>query len=261
MVRSTAIPALLRPVVCTVFAVLLCVSALRAADPVFSLVAGSGDPPMLEDGGSWGGVVEWVIEEGPTPSFVESATGGYLQFPDESQAAIKLADSAAWLEGMPEEFTVAAWVNPKPGRPTMELLSTGADSGPDGGFRVRIVNEEVWVRAGGNSSHSYVQAPAGRLPRGSWTHVAVVVDRENVTLYLNGQQVDVAPWASAPVPPRLQHPVESYARGAYGLNIGNYGDRKSADSYPFVGDLAGVQIYDQALDSPAIGKLTDQRPD
>ena len=49
-----------------------------AAEPVFSLVASAGDPPILEEKGTWGGVVEGVLEEGPSPGFVESPGGGYL---------------------------------------------------------------------------------------------------------------------------------------------------------------------------------------
>ena len=230
-----------------------------AAEPVFSLVASAGDPPILEEKGTWGGVVEGVLEEGPSPGFVESPGGGYLQFADDSRAAITLKDSAALLEGMPEEFTVAAWINPKAGYPSMEVISSGADSGPDGGFRIRVINDQIVVRAGGESAPSYAESPVGSVPRGSWTHVAAVVDRNNVTLYLNGRQVDAAPWAAAPVPPRLLHPVETYARGGFGLTIGNYGGRK--DAYPFIGDLAGVRIYEGAFGLSAVEQLADQRPE
>lgn len=247
------------PIIPILASCVLAANICAAADPLFALVASAGEPPTLADKGTWGGVLEWVAEEGPSPVFVESNNGGYLQFADDSRAAITLKDSAALLEGMPEEFTVAAWINPKAGRSGMEVISTGADSGADGGFRIRLINEQIWVRAGGDSAHSYAESPVGSVPRGGWTHVAVVVDRENVTLYLNGRQVDAAPWADSPAPPRLLHPVETYARGGFGLTIGNYGGRK--DSYPFIGDLAGVRIYGEALDASAVEELANQLPD
>ena len=79
--------------------------------PVFSLKVSEGNPPVVEDQGSWAMPVELVQENGPAPSFKASSTGGYLCFPQGSQAGILLKDSEM-VQRLGQKFTISLWVNP-----------------------------------------------------------------------------------------------------------------------------------------------------
>ncbi|MEO5877763.1 MAG: LamG domain-containing protein [Streptosporangiaceae bacterium] len=80
------------------------------------------------------------------------------------------------------------------------------------------------------------------LPRGTWTHVAIVVDPDEIYLYLNGS-LDVAV--------RLDHPVVSPAGPIYlGCDPTGLG---------FTGLLADLRIYATALTGEAIGVLASER--
>lgn len=222
-------------------------------EPVFSLKASDGQPPLVQDQGSWAMPVEIVSGEGPEPTFTASPNGGYLTFPADSRAGILLKASEN-LSALTGPFTIALWVNPKLEENRMaELVCAAGDSGEEQSFRLRYSGyyKAIQFSTGGTKPAFSVDTKPKTVPLNAWSHVAVVSDGTKVILYVNGSPSAETPLDGARLSPQL-------GKG-YFLTLGNYIGRK--DRYQFVGDLAGVRIFDRALDASQIERLAGEHPE
>lgn len=221
--------------------------------PVFSLKTSEGIPPSVQDEGSWGMPLDLVLDNGPETTFTASSNGGYLTFPAESRAGIVLKDSET-LSSLSGPFTIAMWVNPKFDELRMaELVSAGGDSGEPESFRLRYSGyyKSIEFSSGGANPTLLVKTKPKTVPLNTWSHVAVVSEGGRVILYVNGIPSAEAPLDGVNLTPKL-------GKGQF-LTLANYIGRK--DRYQFVGDLAGVRIFDRALNPSQIERLASQYPE
>jgi hypothetical protein len=221
--------------------------------PVFSLKTSEGIPPLVQDEGSWGMPLDLVLDNGPETTFTASSNGGYLTFPAESRAGIALKDSET-LSSLSGPFTIAMWVNPKFDDMRMaELVSAGGDSGEVESFRLRYSGyyKSIEFSSGGANPQLSVKTKPKTVPLNTWSHVAVVSEGGRVILYVNHIPSAEAPLDGVNLTPKL-------GKGQF-LTLGNYIGRK--DRYQFVGDLAGVRIFDRALNSSQIERLANEYPE
>jgi hypothetical protein len=220
--------------------------------PVFSLKVSEGNPPVVEDQGSWAMPVELVQENGPEPSFTASPTGGYLCFPEGSQAGILLKDSEI-VKRLGRQFTISLWVNPNfEDSRFAELVSVAGDGGEEKSFRLRFsgYSESLAFSTGGNKPAFSIRTDPNTIPLKTWTHIAVVSDESHAILYINGKPSAETPLNGADLTPQL-------GKNQF-LTLGNYISRK--DCYAFVGDLAGIQFFDHALEASHIQQLASESP-
>jgi len=220
--------------------------------PVFSLKVSEGNPPVVEDQGSWAMPVELVQENGPAPSFTPSPTGGYLCFPEGSRAGILLKDSEI-VKKLGRQFTISLWVNPNfEDRRFAELVSVARDGGEEQSFRLRFsgFSESLAFSTGGNKPAFSIRTEPDSIPLKTWTHVAVVSDGSHAILYINGKPSADTPLNGADLTPQL-------GKNQF-LTLGNYIGRK--DSYPFVGELAGIRFFDHALAASHVQQLASENP-
>jgi hypothetical protein len=221
--------------------------------PVFSLKASEGHPPLVQDQGSWATPLDLVLGDGPEPSFTATSKGGYLTFPAGSRAGVLLKASET-LKTLSGPFTIALWVNPKfEEKRFAELVCAAGDSGEAQSFRLRYTGytKAILFCTGSTKPTFSVGTKPATVPLNSWSHVAVVSDGARVILYVNGRPSAEAPLGGANLAPQL-------GKNQF-LTLGNYIGRK--DRYAFVGDLAGVLLFDRALDASQIEGLASERPE
>ena len=220
--------------------------------PVFSLKVSEGNPPVVKDQGTWAMPVELVQGNGPAPSLKPSPTGGYLCFLEGSQAGILLKESEI-VERLGQQFTISLWVNPNfEDKRFAELVSVALDGGEEKKFRLRFsgYSESLAFSTGGNKPAFSIRTAPDTIPLKTWTHVAVVSDGSHAILYINGKPSAENPLNGADLTPKL-------GKNQF-LTLGNYIGRK--DSYPFVGELAGIQFFDHALEASHIQQLASESP-
>ncbi len=135
-----------------------------------------------------------------------------------------------------EPRSVSAWIRTEPGQAfTSNIVSWG-----DG--QTQNARWSVMVTSAGDGSAAQINiigesndiAIDNAVPEDQWTHVAVTYDRSNLSVYVDGENVLVAP------------PSEPYETdGAFPLMIGT--NTENRDDEYFIGSIDQVRIYDGTL--------------
>lgn len=149
-----------------------------------------------------------------------------------------------------ESLTATAWV--RVDEPTAEGAMVGClqDNGDyERGWLLGYQDKKFCFgisASGDGNGLSYAVAPQDYAP-GSWHHVAGVYDGRNAQLYVDGQLVATSDKESGPI----AYPT----KGA--LALGGYLDDN--ESYPVLGGLHEVRIYDRVLGADELQGQFDER--
>jgi hypothetical protein len=173
---------------------------------------------------------------------------GRALYLDGSGAAVELADTPLIRFGA-DDFSLECWLCPKglaidSPHPRRRLLDKGL--WPDIWWNVDILADgRIQMELGdANRPGGTTQSTAG-LPDGTWSHLAIVVDRQNRTTryYLNGLPAGTAALPEGFVT-RFDTPGKSFTTGTW---------------QPFVGLLDELRVYRRALGSEEVREHCEER--
>jgi hypothetical protein len=145
-------------------------------------------------------------------------------------------------------LTLAAWIKPDSlSSNWMNVISPGTQNSYELGIATNSAQGFLNFRFGAGIIS--VNSAPGALQTNAWTHLAMVYDGTNITLFVNGVAVSSAPASSS-----LYQDPEAI------LNIGAYqyyyaGIVYNDDFSGFVGSIDDVRIYNRALSSQEVGEL------
>jgi len=168
-------------------------------------------------------------------SIVTDATRGKVLSLDGTDDYVDLGNGASLNVSDSNQVTITAWVKPAISKNHNTILSKGewkeayalvikGDTTPD---------DELWT---GNDTSVF---SGGSVPIGVWSHVAMVVNNDLTTFYLNGQVTGAADQDRG-------NPLDDTATG---VSIGReqYTGSMPAGRWFFNGQLDDVRIYKRAL--------------
>lgn len=145
-------------------------------------------------------------------------------------------------------LTLAAWIKPDSlSSNSMTVISPGTQNSYDLGVVTNSAQGFLNFRFGAGIVS--VNSAAGALQTNTWTHLVMVYDGTNLTLFINGSKV-----ASQPANSSLYQDSEAILNiGAYQYYYGGtvYNDAFSG----FVGTIDEVRIYNRALSGQEIAEL------
>lgn len=176
----------------TLIAVNVTVTA-KAADPAlvlyFPLDEGQGD--IVKDLSQNGNNGE--LED--SPKWVEGKFGKALEFGEGSRVHIPASDSLH-CDILKDEFTLTAWVKPTLTGDQWQQVWRSIDEN-DSSPHTLFVNTGGFFswrgRAGGQWAERCV-TPGGMVKADEWTHVAVIGDKKDFRIYINGEEAGTAPF-------------------------------------------------------------------
>ena len=145
-------------------------------------------------------------------------------------------------------LTLAVWIKPDSlSSNSMNVISPGTQNS----YELAVVTNSAqgFLNFRFGSGIVSVNSAAGTLQTNTWTHLAMVYDGTNLTLFINGSKV-----ASQPASGSLYQDSEAI------LNIGAYqyyyGGTVYNDAFGgFVGTIDEVRIYNRALSGQEIAEL------
>jgi hypothetical protein len=171
-----------------------------------------------------------VLSLDGTDDYVDLGNGGLLNLSDDNQA------------------TIAAWINPTISKNHNTILSKGewkeayalvikGDTVPD---------DQLWT---GNDTSVF---SGGGVPLNTWTHVAMTINSDLSTFYINGQIAGAA----------NQDRGDLIDDTATGVSIGReqYSGSLPAGRWYFNGRLDDVRVYARALSPTEIQSVMDGTP-
>jgi hypothetical protein len=174
-------------------------------------------------------------------AFSTGRVGNALTLSSASRAYVSLPQGiAAKLSAM----TIATWVKLKSGAAFQRIFDLGVDTGTfmylvnagtSGFVRFRIVSDPL--------NKNQVLEGAEALPVGKWTHVAVTVGDNGVSIYVDGAQV-------AQQAPAALRPSD------LGTTVNNFIGRSPFPDDPYLdGQIDELRIYNRVLTTAEIGSL------
>lgn len=166
---------------------------------------------------------------------VPGLRGQALSFPSGHESWVELDRNLS----LKPPFTIAAWVKLSARRGTMELLGQKAHTMREGVRLVFSVRQFVF-EYGDGAENVFVRFDPHQTKVDQWVFLAVVHDGEQISLYVDGENVQraaalPAQWSSKP------------------MILGNYVIHK--DEYRFLGTMDEVMILSEALDERKIVAL------
>ena len=201
-----------------------------ASGAVLADSSGHGKNASLVNGNGSGGF-----------SFGAGKVGNALTLNSSKQAYVSLPPG---IVSQLTEVTIATWVNLKSGTAFQRIFDFGLDTGTfmylvnagsSGFVRLRITSVAL--------NKNQILEGAEALPVGKWTHVAVTLGDNGVSIYVDGAQV--AQQAPAAVRP-----------SNLGVTANNFIGRSPFSADPYLdGQIDEFRIYDRALSLDEIGEL------
>jgi len=176
------------------FLLILIVVTAEAADPalVIYLPLDEGQGDTVEDLSQNGNNGE--LEDGP--KWVDGKFGKALEFSEGNRVHISASDSLN-CDILKSEFTLTAWVKPTLTGDQWQQLWRSIDEN-DSSPHTLFVNTGGFFswrgRVGGQWAERCV-TPGGMVNADEWTHVAVVGDKKDFKIYINGEEAGTAPFA------------------------------------------------------------------
>lgn len=129
-----------------------------------------------------------VFMHGHEAKWVDGFIGKALEFGKDTKTCLEVKNSKNLN---PENFTVEAWIKPRPDSTgQQEILCKSEDSPRSGGFRFRNNHSMVELRVSdGKQTFSCCAGGRGVLSKGSWIHVAGVFDGKTTKIFINGEMI------------------------------------------------------------------------
>ncbi len=142
-----------------------------------------------------------------------------------------------------EAVTVSMWVQPDQIGTAQMIYQQYATVTDKLGFSIALESDGTiqadLVRVGGDTVDV---SSTNALPTGYWTHVALVIEASDATLFVNGNEVDTVDYGSTDIGAATLTAEDSY--------IGHDGSGTYAD---FTGLMDEIRIWDVALNAGTIG--------
>ncbi len=184
-----------------------------------------------------------------TPEFAVGINGQALKLDAGQQGYVTLSGSGSF--SFANGLTLSVWVQPAQRSARMSILSCAEDRpDPAGGFnllhqygRIRLIAVDATGKA------VALQSEAESIRAKEWTHVAAVVDRASLRLFLNGVQVAESDFQG---PLRMADTP---------MVIGNHATIQGwrhAQCPAFGGLLDELKIWEQALNEQEIQAVADE---
>jgi hypothetical protein len=146
----------------------------------------------------------------------------------------------------PSTFSISAWACVTGGAGTFRSIVTSRNYALNSiyqGYMMYASNADTWYTMTGSGSavQQWNQLQASSVVLNQWTHVVIVFDGTNLTLYLNGnfattQSFSFAPNTSCP------------------LRIGA-GKSETTPTYFFPGSISDVRVYNRALSAAEVKEI------
>jgi hypothetical protein len=204
----------------------------------------SANGAVLADSSGQGKHASLANGAGGSPAgfaFSSGRVGNALTLSSASRAYVSLPQGiVAKLSAM----TIATWVKLKSGAAFQRVFDLGVDTGTfmylvnagtSGFVRFRIVSDPL--------NKNQVLEGAEALPVGKWTHVAVTVGDNGISIYVDGAQV-------AQQAPAALRPSD------LGTTVNNFIGRSPFPDDPYLdGQLDELRIYNRVLTSAEIASL------
>ncbi|NOY80785.1 MAG: hypothetical protein GXP31_07245 [Kiritimatiellaeota bacterium] len=141
----------------------------------------------------------------------------------------------------PDPMMLSAWIKPGAVNPIHTIICWSDRAAPETGHRIAFRLDNGHLEYGENSGSWTAVTGASTIPQDTWTHVAVVKDGANVTLYVNGAQDGTGTIAGTPATDRLtvgMQPGEPTAKHFY---KGLIEELQVWDSAPTAAEIANLR--------------------
>jgi len=180
-------------------------------------------------------------KEGQLPEIVDTPYGKALSLEKGRGHGLRVqfAKDLACTEGL----TVMAWIRPDFARSHLAVVANKGDTvanRPAQGYRLSVYWNRIMMDLGfGDAEGVRLSSPQWSLNAHYWAHIAMTFDGQRMRIFINATEVARK---DLPEPRKLAVNRRSFTIGKYFWN----------DAYPFIGLLADVRIFGDALTSEEI---------
>jgi hypothetical protein len=133
----------------------------------------------------------------PGSAWVAAAFGGALDLAAEGQRGSVIVSTSAYLDDIVDGLSAAVWIRLPPRQDPGVILTRQASGGGPALYRLEVKERrlKLQVRLDAGAAGLLELVSDRPVPTERWAHVAMVIDRERASLFLDGARVALAPWS------------------------------------------------------------------